>query len=105
MNTYVTGTPIRQLREKRNMTHTEPVEKIGFSSKAYNRNKARNWKREYHGPVPGFLQYIEMSTAACNGNIRFVERRNRTVSLQTSPEKLRFTWSPATAPSFLSVPE
>jgi len=33
MNTYVTGTTIRQLREKRNMTQAELAEKIGVSSK------------------------------------------------------------------------
>ena len=33
MNTYVTGTTIRQLREVRNMTQTELAERIGVSSK------------------------------------------------------------------------
>jgi DNA-binding XRE family transcriptional regulator/desulfoferrodoxin (superoxide reductase-like protein) len=33
MNTYVTGTTIRQLRENRNMTQAELAEKIGVSSK------------------------------------------------------------------------
>ena len=33
MNTYVTGTTIRQLREKRTMTQAELAEKIGVSSK------------------------------------------------------------------------
>ena len=33
MNTYVTGTTIRQLREKRNMTQGTLAEKIGVSSK------------------------------------------------------------------------
>ena len=33
MNTYVTGTTIRQLREKRNMTQGALGEKIGVSSK------------------------------------------------------------------------
>ena len=33
MNTYVTGTTIRQLREHRNMTQAELAEKIGVSSK------------------------------------------------------------------------
>ena len=33
MNTYVTGTAIKQLREKRNMTQAELAEKIGVSSK------------------------------------------------------------------------
>ena len=33
MNTYVTGTTIRQLREARGMTQAELAEKIGISSK------------------------------------------------------------------------
>ena len=33
MNTYVAGTTIKQLREKRNMTQVELAEKIGVSSK------------------------------------------------------------------------
>jgi DNA-binding XRE family transcriptional regulator/desulfoferrodoxin (superoxide reductase-like protein) len=37
MNTYVTGTAIRQLRERRNMTQAELAEKIGVSSKAVSR--------------------------------------------------------------------
>ena len=32
-----------------------PVTRKPENSKAYNRNKARNWKREYHEPVPGLL--------------------------------------------------
>ena len=33
MNTYVTGTTIRQLREKRSLTQAELAEQIGVSSK------------------------------------------------------------------------
>ena len=32
-----------------------PVTRKPESSKAYNRSKARNWRREQHDPVPGFL--------------------------------------------------
>ena len=32
-----------------------PVTRKPENSKAYNRNKARNWKREYHESVPGML--------------------------------------------------
>ena len=31
-----------------------PVTRKPQNSKVYNRNKARNWKREDHGPIPGF---------------------------------------------------
>ena len=34
-----------------------PVTRKSESSKAYNRNKARNWKCDYHEPVPGVLYY------------------------------------------------
>ena len=32
-----------------------PVTRKPEDSKAYNRNKTRNWKRDYHEPVPGLL--------------------------------------------------
>ena len=32
-----------------------PVTRKPINSKAYNRNKARNWKRDYHEPIPGVL--------------------------------------------------
>ena len=32
-----------------------PVTRKPTNSKAYNRNKARDWKREYHEPIPGIL--------------------------------------------------
>ena len=28
------------------------------NSKAYNRNKTRNWKRDYHEPIPGIALFI-----------------------------------------------
>ena len=31
----------------------DPVTRKPMNSKAYNRNKARSWKREDHGPAPG----------------------------------------------------
>ena len=31
-----------------------PVTRKPQNSKAYNRNKARNWNREDHRPIPGF---------------------------------------------------
>ena len=34
-----------------------PVTRKPQNSKAYNRNKARNWKREDHGPIPGFSNH------------------------------------------------
>ena len=35
-----------------------PVTRKPQNSKAYNRNKARNWKREDHGPIPGFALFL-----------------------------------------------
>lgn len=38
-----------------------PVTRKPENSKAYNRNKTRNWKREIHEPVPGFFILINRS--------------------------------------------
>ena len=45
-----------KLNKARRQTWGElnPVTRKPENSKAYNRNKARNWKRE-HAPVPGLL--------------------------------------------------
>ena len=32
-----------------------PVTRKPENSKAYNRNKARNWRRDDHQPIPGFI--------------------------------------------------
>lgn len=32
-----------------------PVTRKPENSRAYNRKKARNWKRDYHEPIPGVL--------------------------------------------------
>ena len=50
-------------REKRKMDlakrqtwgELNPVTRKPENSKAYNRNKARNWKRKDHEPIPGFF--------------------------------------------------
>ena len=50
-------------KEKRKIDQTSrqtwgelnPVTRKPENSKAYNRNKARNWNREYHEPIPGLL--------------------------------------------------
>ena len=51
MNTYVTGTTIRQLRECRNMTQAELAEKIGVSSKTISK-----WETAKGLPDIGLLQ-------------------------------------------------
>ena len=45
----------RKMDQARRQTWGElnPVTRKPENSKAYNRNKARNWKRDYHDPVPG----------------------------------------------------
>ena len=45
----------RKIDQARRQTWGElnPVTRKPENSKAYNRNKARNWKRDYHEPVPG----------------------------------------------------
>lgn len=47
----------RKLDQSRRQTWGElnPVTRKTASSKAYNRNKTRNWKRDYHEPIPGVL--------------------------------------------------
>ena len=34
---------------------SSPVTRKPANSKAYSRSNARNWKREQHEPIPGFL--------------------------------------------------
>ena len=43
------------LARRQTWNNLNPVTRKPESSKAYNRNKTRNWKRDYHEPVPGFL--------------------------------------------------
>ena len=47
----------RKIDQARRQTWGElnPVTRKPENSKAYNRNKARNWKREDREPVPGLL--------------------------------------------------
>jgi hypothetical protein len=50
----------RKIDQARRQTWGElnPVTRKPENSKAYNRNKARNWKRDYRGPVPGVFMPI-----------------------------------------------
>lgn len=34
-----------------------PVTRKPENSRAYNRNKTRDWKRDHHEPIPGFSVY------------------------------------------------
>lgn len=47
----------RKLDRQRRTTwgSLNPITRKPENSKAYNRRKARNWKRAQHEPVPGFL--------------------------------------------------
>ena len=45
------------LAKRQNWGELNPVTRKPENSKAYNRNKARNWKRDYHDPVPGSVFY------------------------------------------------
>ena len=47
----------RKLDQAKRQTWGElnPVTRKPENSKAYNRNKARNWKRDYHEPFPGLF--------------------------------------------------
>ena len=43
------------LAKRQTWGELNPVTRKPENSKAYNRNKARNWKRDYHEPVPGLF--------------------------------------------------
>ena len=47
----------RKINQARRQTWGElnPVTRKPENSKAYNRNKTRNWKRDYREPIPGLL--------------------------------------------------
>ena len=47
----------RKIDQARRQTWGElnPVTRKPENSKAYNRNKTRNWKREFREPIPGLL--------------------------------------------------
>ena len=47
------------LAKRQTWGELNPVTRKPENSKAYNRNKARNWKRDYHEPVPGLLLCID----------------------------------------------
>ena len=46
------------LAKRQTWGELNPVTRKPENSKAYNRNKARNWKRDYHEPVPGLFVCI-----------------------------------------------
>ncbi len=50
----------RKIDAARRNTWSEfnPVTRKPENSKAYNRSKARNRKREDHGPIPGFALFL-----------------------------------------------
>jgi bisphosphoglycerate-dependent phosphoglycerate mutase len=43
------------LAKRQTWGELNPVTRKPENSKAYNRNKARNWRRDYHEPIPGFI--------------------------------------------------
>ena len=66
MNTYITGTTIKQLREKQNLTQAELAEKIGVSSKAISK-----WETAKGLPDISLLQPLAQAL-----NISVVELMN-----------------------------
>ena len=46
------------LAKRQTWGELNPVTRKPENSKSYNRNKARNWKRDYHEPVPGLSIFI-----------------------------------------------
>ena len=49
------------LAKRQTWGELNPVTRKPENSKAYNRNKARDWKREYHEPTSGLLCYLRSS--------------------------------------------
>ena len=43
------------LPKRQTWNNLNPVARKPENSKDYNRNKTRNWKRDYHEPIPGFI--------------------------------------------------
>ena len=41
------------LTKRQTWGELNPITRKPQNSKAYNRNKSRNWQREYHEPIPG----------------------------------------------------
>ena len=56
------------LAKRQTWGELNPVTRKSENSKAYNRNKARNWKREYHEPIPGLL-------SASITSLRYIPRK------------------------------
>ena len=50
------------LAKRQTWGELNPVTRKPENSKAYNRHKARNWKRDYHEPVPGLLFILQIRT-------------------------------------------
>ena len=48
------------LAKRQTWGELNPVTRKPENSKAYNRNKARNWKRDYHEPVLGSILFPEI---------------------------------------------
>ena len=46
------------LAKRQTWGELNPVTRKPENSKAYNRNKTRNWKRDYHKPIPGVSLYM-----------------------------------------------
>ena len=49
----------RKINQAKRQTwnNLNPVTRKPASSKAYNRNKARDWKRDYHEPTSGLFYF------------------------------------------------
>ena len=65
----------RKIDQARRRTWGElnPVTRKPENSKAYNRNKARNWKRDYHEPVPGIFMnddYSDSTSIHCDVSLK-----------------------------------
>ena len=66
------------LAKRQTWGELNPVTRKPENSKAYNRNKTRNWKRDYHEPVPGL----------------FFSQSRKKESISSVVERISFSFTP-----------
>ena len=85
------------LAKRQTWGELNPVTRKPTNSKAYNRNKARDWKREYHEPISGFsyilpciFRYCSMICAVCSAPMEVSTSKSYCLrSPHSWPEMLR----------------
>ena len=60
------------LAKRQTWGELNPVTRKPENSKAYNRNKTRNWKRDYHEPIPGHFFVYDFFQLPIRSSIYFI---------------------------------